>query len=165
MASARCPCIGMHVGQINALTQIDLGDYRFWLPAGFTARAFVGNEGLLCNIEREAGDVTAPSTTRACLILQSLWPQPGYIPGAAGAERLHRVRAGVQRSPKTRASSVRRARRPAVLARAWRCARALLSPVRSIHGDVLPVGGINEKIEGWFRACGNRRPWTARRAH
>jgi len=21
------------------------------------------------------------------------------------------------------------------------------------HGDVLPVGGINEKIEGWFRVC------------
>ncbi|KJA08763.1 hypothetical protein RP29_20235, partial [Acidovorax temperans] len=21
------------------------------------------------------------------------------------------------------------------------------------HGEVLPVGGINEKIEGWFRAC------------
>lgn len=21
------------------------------------------------------------------------------------------------------------------------------------HGEVLPVGGINEKIEGWFQAC------------
>jgi predicted ATP-dependent protease len=24
------------------------------------------------------------------------------------------------------------------------------------HGDVLPVGGINEKIEGWFRVCATR---------
>ncbi|MDD2929942.1 MAG: AAA family ATPase, partial [Sideroxydans sp.] len=41
---------GEKVGQMNALTQIDLGEYRFGFPVRLTARTFAGEDGLL-NIE------------------------------------------------------------------------------------------------------------------
>ena len=43
---------GGAVGQLNGLTQIDLGDYRFGFPVRITARTCAGEDGLL-NIERE----------------------------------------------------------------------------------------------------------------
>src|SRR5205085_3860087 len=42
---------GSCVGQINALTVRDLGDYAFGLPSRVTARIFVGRHGIL-DIER-----------------------------------------------------------------------------------------------------------------
>uniref|UniRef100_UPI0012907738 Lon-insertion domain-containing protein n=1 Tax=Escherichia coli TaxID=562 RepID=UPI0012907738 len=42
---------GTVAGQINAMTQVDLGDYRFGFPVRITARTFAGHEGLL-NTER-----------------------------------------------------------------------------------------------------------------
>ncbi len=56
-------------GQINALTQIDLGDYRFGFPVRITARTFAGQEGLL-NIEREV-DMSGPIHDKGVLILHS----------------------------------------------------------------------------------------------
>lgn len=55
---------GLRVGQLNGLTQIDLGDWRFGLPVRVTAHTHAGNQGLV-NIEREV-EMSAPSTTKAC---------------------------------------------------------------------------------------------------
>ena len=43
---------GEQVAQINGLTVVDLGDYRFGFPVRVTACTYAGEEGLL-NIERE----------------------------------------------------------------------------------------------------------------
>ncbi|OGT23258.1 MAG: ATP-dependent protease, partial [Gallionellales bacterium RIFOXYB12_FULL_54_9] len=43
---------GERVGQLNALTVIDLGDHRFGFPIRLSARTFAGSDGLI-NIERE----------------------------------------------------------------------------------------------------------------
>src|SRR5690606_19188329 len=58
---------GAHVGQVNALTQIDQGDYRFGFPVRITARTFAGHEGLL-NIEREV-EMSGPIHDKGVLIL------------------------------------------------------------------------------------------------
>ena len=142
---------GAHVGQINALTQIDLGDYRFGFPVRITARAFAGHEGLL-NIEREV-EMSGPIHDKGVLILHSyLTALFGHIAPLA-----------------LNASVVFEQEYSGVEGDSASCAElyALLSALSGLplaqgiavtgalnqHGQVLPVGGINEKIEGWFSAC------------
>ena len=60
---------GERVGQVNGLTQIDLGDYRFGLPVRLTAHAYAGEEGLL-NIEREV-EMSGPIHDKGVFILQT----------------------------------------------------------------------------------------------
>ena len=142
---------GTHVGQINALTQIDMGDYRFGFPVRITARAFAGHEGLL-NIEREV-EMSGPIHDKGVLILHSyLTALFGHIAPLA-----------------LNASVVFEQEYSGVEGDSASCAElyALLSALSGLplaqgiavtgalnqHGQILPVGGINEKIEGWFQAC------------
>ncbi len=60
---------GETTGQLNGLTQIDLGDYRFGFPVRVTARTFAGEDGLL-NIEREV-EMSGPIHDKGVLILQN----------------------------------------------------------------------------------------------
>jgi predicted ATP-dependent protease len=60
---------GEKTGQLNGLSQIDLGDYRFGVPVRVTARTYAGNEGLL-NIEREV-EMSGPIHDKGVLILHS----------------------------------------------------------------------------------------------
>lgn len=142
---------GRHMGQVNALTQIDLGDHRFGFPVRITARAYAGHEGLL-NIEREV-EMSGPIHDKGVLILHSyLMALFGHIAPLA-----------------LNASIVFEQEYSGVEGDSASCAElyALLSSLSGLplaqgiavtgalnqHGEVLPVGGINEKIEGWFRAC------------
>lgn len=142
---------GAHVGQVNALTQIDLGDYRFGFPVRITARTFAGHEGLL-NIEREV-EMSGPIHDKGVLILHSyLTALFSHIAPLA-----------------LNASVVFEQEYSGVEGDSASCAElyALLSSLSGLplvqgiavtgalnqHGEVLPVGGINEKIEGWFRCC------------
>ena len=142
---------GSAVGQINAMTQIDLGDYRFGFPVRITARTFAGQEGLL-NIEREV-DMSGPIHDKGVLILHSyLTALFSHVAPLA-----------------LNASIVFEQEYSGVEGDSASCAElyALLSSLSGLplrqglavtgalnqHGEVLPVGGINEKIEGWFLAC------------
>ena len=142
---------GSVTGQINALTQIDLGDYRFGFPVRITARTFAGHEGLL-NIEREV-DMSGPIHDKGVLILHSyLTALFSHVAPLA-----------------LNASIVFEQEYSGVEGDSASCAElyALLSSLSGLplrqgiavtgalnqHGEVLPVGGINEKIEGWFQAC------------
>ena len=142
---------GSAAGQINALTQLDLGDYRFGFPARITARSFAGQEGLL-NIEREVA-LSGPIHDKGVLILH------GYLTALFG----HVAPLALN------ASIVFEQEYSGVEGDSASCAElyALLSSLSGLplaqgiavtgalnqHGEVLPVGGINEKIEGWFQAC------------
>ena len=142
---------GAHVGQVNALTQIDQGDYRFGFPVRITARTFAGHEGLL-NIEREV-EMSGPIHDKGVLILHS-YLTALFSPLAPLA---------------LNASIVFEQEYSGVEGDSASCAElyALLSSLSGLplvqgiavtgalnqHGQVLPVGGINEKIEGWFRCC------------
>ena len=142
---------GAVAGQINAMTQIDLGDHRFGFPVRITARSFAGQEGLL-NIEREV-DMSGPIHDKGVLILHSyLTALFSHVAPLA-----------------LNASIVFEQEYSGVEGDSASCAElyALLSSLSGLplaqgiavtgalnqHGEVLPVGGINEKIEGWFRAC------------
>ncbi|MBV7543214.1 Lon protease family protein [Acidovorax sp. sic0104] len=142
---------GAVTGQINAMTQIDLGDYRFGFPVRITARTFAGQEGLL-NIEREV-DMSGPIHDKGVLILHSyLTALFSHVAPLA-----------------LNASIVFEQEYSGVEGDSASCAElyALLSSLSGLplhqgiavtgalnqHGEVLPVGGINEKIEGWFQVC------------
>lgn len=142
---------GEAVGQLNALTQIDMGDYRFGTPVRVTARTFAGEDGLL-NIAHEV-HMSGPIHDKGVLILQN------YL------SALFNHLAPLALS----ASIVFEQEYSGIEGDSASCAEffALLSALAQIpvkqsiavtgalnqFGDVLPVGGINEKIEGFFNIC------------
>lgn len=142
---------GQQTGQINGLTQIDLGDWRFGLPVRVSARTQAGTKGLL-NIEREV-EMSGPIHDKGVLILHS------YLTGLFA----HLAPLALT------ASVVFEQEYHGIEGDSASCAElfAVLSSLAGVplqqgiavtgalnqHGEVLPVGGINEKIEGWFRVC------------
>jgi predicted ATP-dependent protease len=142
---------GERVAQVNGLTVVDLGDHCFGFPVRVTARTYAGEDGLL-NIEREV-ELSGPIHDKGVLILHShLSALFAHIAPLAlnAAVVFEQEYSGVEGDSAS-------------------CAEfyALLSslsglPIRqgiavtgaiNQHGEVLPVGGINEKIEGYFRSC------------
>lgn len=142
---------GERVAQINGLTVVDLGDYRFGFPVRVTACTHAGEEGLL-NIEREV-ELSGPIHDKGVLILHShLSALFAHIAPLAmnAAVVFEQEYSGVEGDSAS-------------------CAEffALLSSLSGLplrqgiavtgalnpHGELLPVGGINEKIEGYFRSC------------
>lgn len=63
---------GEQVAQVNGLTVVDLGDYRFGFPVRVTACTYAGEEGLL-NIEREV-ELSGPIHDKGVLIDQQHHP-------------------------------------------------------------------------------------------
>ncbi len=142
---------GARVGQVNGLSQIDTGDHRFGLPVRISARTYAGQDGLV-NIEREVA-MSGPIHDKGVLILQSYLTAlfADLAPLALNASVVFEQEySGVEGDSAS-------------------CAElyALLSSLSSTpllqtiavtgalnqHGEVLPVGGLNEKIEGWFDLC------------
>ncbi len=142
---------GEKVGQINGLTQVDLWDYRFGFPVRITARTHAGEDGLL-NIEREV-EMSGPIHDKGVFILNN------YL----SALFAHNAPLALN------AAIVFEQEYEGVEGDSASCAElyALLSSLSGVpirqgiavtgavnqHGEVLPVGGINEKIEGYFRVC------------
>ena len=142
---------GEKTGQLNGLTQVDLGDYRFGFPVRVTARTYAGDDGLL-NIEREV-EMSGPIHDKGVMILHN------YL----SALFAHNAPLALN------ASIVFEQEYSGVEGDSASCAElyALLSSLSGLplrqgiavtgavnqHGEVLPVGGINEKIEGYFRVC------------
>jgi predicted ATP-dependent protease len=142
---------GERVAQVNGLTVVDLGDYSFGFPVRVTARSCAGEDGLL-NIEREV-EMSGPIHDKGVLILHShLSALFGRIAPLAlnAAVVFEQEYGGVEGDSAS-------------------CAEfyALLSSLADVpirqgiavtgamnqHGEILPVGGINDKIEGYFRCC------------
>jgi predicted ATP-dependent protease len=142
---------GERTGQLNGLTQIDLGDYRFGFPVRVTARTYAGNEGLL-NIEREV-EMSGPIHDKGVLILHSYLSAlfAHIAPLALNASIVFE-----QEYHGVEGDSASCAELYAVLSSLsglpLKQGIAVTGAVNQ-HGEVLPVGGINEKIEGYFRIC------------
>lgn len=142
---------GREAGQLNALTQVDLGDYRFGSPVRISARVYPGDEGIIA-VDREV-EMTGPHHDKGVFILES-WL-------AATFSRVAPL-------PLT-ASLVFEQEYHGVEGDSASCAElfALLSALSGLplpqgiavtgalnqHGEVMAVGGVNEKIEGYFRVC------------
>ncbi len=139
------------VGQINGLAVLDLGDYAFGKPSRITARTYTGRAGIV-NIERET-KMSGKIHEKAIFIISSYLgakyavKSPISLSAFITFEQLYEMIEGDSAT----------------------CAElyALLSSISGVplkqsfavtgsmdqNGDVQPIGGVNQKIEGFFDLC------------
>jgi lon-related putative ATP-dependent protease len=142
---------GEKVGQVNGLAVLDLGDYSFGKPSRITARTYTGKAGVV-NIERET-KMSGKIHEKAIMIISSYlgskyaMKKPISLSASITFEQLYDMVEGDSAT----------------------CAElyALLSSISGVplkqniaitgsmdqNGDVQPIGGVNEKIEGFFDLC------------
>lgn len=142
---------GAVVGQVNGLAVIDMGDYDFGKPSRVTAKTYMGDKGVV-NIEREA-KMSGRIYNKSHLILTSFLGNryakdfPMTLNAFLCFEQLYE---GIEGDSAT-------------------CAEvyALISSLSNVplkqniaatgsmnqQGEVQPIGGVNVKIEGFYRVC------------
>lgn len=142
---------GSRIGKVNGLAVVDYGYYCYGLPQAVTAQAGPGEKGII-NIEGEAG-LSGEIYDKAHLIIQGLLSRkyarniPLFLTASVCFEQSYNGIDGDSAS----------------------CAEffALVSAITQIPleqgiavtgslnqlGDVQPVGGIPQKIDGFFEAC------------
>jgi lon-related putative ATP-dependent protease len=145
---------GAEIGQVNGLSVAQIGNLMFGQPSRITARISLG-KGDIINIEREV-DMSGPIHSKGVLILK------GFL-----SERYAR-----EQPLSLSASLVFEQSYSNIDGDSASCAElyALLSGIGNIplkqsfsvtgsvnqHGKVQPIGGVNEKIEGFFDICNER---------
>ncbi len=145
---------GSAVGQVNGLSVIDLGDIAFARPVRISATAAPGSGGLI-DIEREAR-LGGRLHTKGVMILG------GYLSAVFGQVRPLNLTARLvfeQSYSEVDGDSASSAELYALLsALSGLPVRQDLAVTGAINqkGEVLAVGGINEKIEGFFDLCKSR---------
>jgi lon-related putative ATP-dependent protease len=142
---------GAVVGQVNALSVYDLGDYMFGRPSRITARTALGNAGVI-NIERES-DMSGRTHNKGVLILS------GFLRGRYGRERPIAISASLcfeQSYGGVDGDSASSTELYAILSSIGGIPlRQDVAVTGSINqkGEIQPIGGVNEKIEGFYRVC------------
>jgi len=130
---------------------VDLREYAFGLPVRITARTAVGRGGVI-NIEREA-EMSGPSYNKGVLIIS------GYLNGNYAQDKPLTMNASVtfeQSYAGVDGDSASSTEIYAILsALSGVPLRQDLAVTGSVNqnGEIQPVGGVNQKIEGFFRTC------------
>lgn len=145
---------GQVVGQINALAVVETSLERLGYPVRVTATTAVGRAGII-DIEREA-ELSGEIYTKASMILG------GYLRSRFAQRHPLAITASVcfeQSYGGVEGDSASCAELAALLSALARVPiRQDLAVTGAVdqHGRVLAVGGINEKIEGFWRVCRRR---------
>lgn len=145
---------GTVVGQVNGLSVISLADYAFALPTRITATARIG-EGELVNIEREvklSGAVHSKGVLILSAFLASRYAgkQPLSLSASLAFEQSYGFVEGDSASLAELCALVSR------LADAPVSQSIAVTGSVNQFGVVQAVGGVNEKIEGFFDICSAR---------
>ncbi len=142
---------GEAVGQINGLTVIPLGDYIFGQPTRITARVYVGQTDVV-QIEREVR-MTGPIHDKGVLILRgylgSMYAQDFPLSLAASLT-FEQNYGGVEGD--SASSTELFALLSALSGLPIRQDLAVTGSVDQ-RGVIQPIGGVTEKIEGFFNIC------------
>ncbi len=142
---------GATVGQINGLSVISLGDYAFGRPTRITASVHVGDDGVM-NIDREI-ELGGKIHNKGALILA------GYLGKKYATEVPLALAARItfeQTYEEVEGDSASSAELYTLLsALSGFAIRQDLAVTGSVnqHGQVQAIGGVNEKIEGFFDIC------------
>jgi lon-related putative ATP-dependent protease len=142
---------GEEVGQINGLSVISLGGLSFGTPARITAQVRLGR-GEVVDIEREV-ELGGPLHSKGVLILS------GFLGGRFGATRPLSLNASLvfeQSYGGVEGDSASAAELFALLsALAEAPIRQSFAVTGSVdqRGQIQAIGGVNEKIEGFFDSC------------
>jgi lon-related putative ATP-dependent protease len=142
---------GQAVGQVNGLSIIALGDINFGRPSRITASIAAGREGLM-DIEREA-KLGGPIHTKGVLILSGLMAEryAASTPLSLSARLVFE-----QSYEEVEGDSASGAEFYVLLsALADAPIKQGIAVTGSIDqkGDVQAIGGVNQKIEGFYEVC------------
>jgi predicted ATP-dependent protease len=142
---------GTQVGQINGLSVHTLGDITFGRPSRITARTFLGRGGIV-NIEREA-DLSGPTHNKGVLILS------GYLGSKYAQDTPLSLSASIcfeQSYEGVDGDSASSAELYTILSSiSGLPLKQNIAVTGSVNqlGEIQPIGGVNQKIEGFFRIC------------
>ncbi len=142
---------GSKIGQVNGLAVVDLGDYAFGRPARVTVSVGLGSEGLI-NVEREAR-LSGRTYDKAILIIT------GYLRNTYGQHRLLTLSASIafeQMYNGIEGDSASAAELFALISSLAQVPiRQDIAVTGSVDqwGQVQAIGGVNEKIEGFYDVC------------
>ena len=145
---------GFKVGQINGLTVLNVGDYSFGKPAKITANTYTGKSGII-NIEREV-ELSGSSHSKGVYILSGYLGEKfaqdmplsltasicfeqlynGVDGDSASSTELYAILSSLSEVPINQSIAV----------------------TGSVNqkGEIQPIGGINDKIEGFYQICKTR---------
>jgi lon-related putative ATP-dependent protease len=145
---------GEQVGQVNGLSVITLGEFSFGRPSRITATARLG-EGEVVDIEREV-ELGGAIHSKGVLILSAYlgWRFSADLPLSLAASLTFEQSYGM-----VEGDSASVAELCALLsALAEAPVRQSLAVTGSVnqHGEVQAIGGVNEKLEGFFDVCSAR---------
>jgi lon-related putative ATP-dependent protease len=142
---------GEKIGQINGLAVYSVGDYSFGRPSRITANTYIGGRGIV-NIEREA-KLSGKIHDKGMLILSGFFLQKfgRIMPLSFSATITFEQNYGIIDGDSASSTEL----------------YALLSSLSNVpikqgiavtgsvnqKGEIQPIGGVNEKIEGFFKVC------------
>ncbi len=145
---------GAVVGQVNGLSVYSLGDYAFGRPARITARVSLGR-GQVVNIEREV-QKSGSSHSKGFLILN------GYINGKFAHRQPLSFAASItfeqvydEVDGDSASSTELYALLSAITDVPLKQGIAVTGSVNQL-GEIQAIGGVNEKIEGFYAVCKSR---------
>ncbi len=142
---------GMVVGQVNGLSIYDLGDHVFGKPSRITVKTSMGKAGII-NIEREA-EMSGPIHNKGVYILA------GYLRGKYAQDKPITMSASLcfeQSYSGVDGDSASSTEVYAILSSlSGLPLRQDIAVTGSVNqkGEIQPIGGVNEKIEGFFDVC------------
>jgi ATP-dependent Lon protease len=142
---------GSVVGQVNGLSVYNLGDYSFGKPSRITAKVAMGKAGII-NIEREA-ELSGPTHNKGVFILS------GYLRGKYAQDKPLTMSASIcfeQSYGGVDGDSASSTEIYALLSGLSEIPlRQDIAVTGSVNqkGEIQPIGGVNEKIEGFFDVC------------
>lgn len=145
---------GSKVGEINGLTVMTIGDYTFGKPAKITANTYMGKTGVV-NVEREA-DMSGSTHSKGVLILRGYLGEkfaqdfPLSLTASLCFEQLYNGVDGDSAS-----STECYAILSSLSGMPINQSIAVTGSVNQ-KGHIQPIGGVNEKIEGFYNVCKKR---------
>lgn len=142
---------GAVIGQVNGLVVSETFDHAFGCPVRITANVFMGQDGIV-NIEREV-NMTGPIHNKGLLILSSylgrMYAQE-YPISMSARIAFEQTYGGVEGDS---ASSTELYCLLSALSGVPLKQNIAVTGSVDQFGVVQPIGGVNEKIEGFFRYC------------
>jgi predicted ATP-dependent protease len=139
------------VAQVNGLSVIQLGDYAFGRPSRITATARLGS-GKVIDIEREV-ELGGAIHSKGVMILSSFlaYRYARERPLALSATLVFEQSYGQIEGDSASAAELC-ALLSALADMPLKQSLAVTGSVNQ-HGEIQPIGGVNEKIEGFFDIC------------
>jgi predicted ATP-dependent protease len=142
---------GEVIGQVNGLSVYSLGDISFGKPSRITAKTFMGRGGVI-NIERES-QLSGPIHNKGVMILS------GYLGWKYAQDKPLSLSASLcfeQSYEGVEGDSASSAELYAIISSLSELPiRQNIAVTGSVNqkGEIQPIGGVNQKIEGFFKIC------------